>query len=239
GGDTSTSTGPFIPIAETFISRQGEGLLTGTPSYFVRTSGCNLRCHFCDTPYTSWNAESAKTSVDWIVDAVVRSGIKHVVLTGGEPTLHANSQTLVRQLRSNGKHVTVETAGTCDNPISCDLLSLSPKLTSSAPDKLKHPGWNKRHHDLRLNFAIMRRMIGQAPQTPPTLVVSSEDELDEVRFIAKELNLASHDIWLMPEGIQSEKIRKAAEWLKPICDLNGYRYCDRMHIHWYGNKRGT
>src|SRR5829696_6830310 len=96
-------------IAEIYVSRQGEGLLTGTPSVFVRASGCNLRCWFCDTPYTSWQPEGEDWSLEAIVDEVERlrawggplagpenhgrrdarpTAIGHVVITGGEPMLY-------------------------------------------------------------------------------------------------------------------------------------------------------
>src|SRR5438874_12490999 len=96
-------------IAEVYTSRQGEGLLTGTPSVFVRTSGCNLRCWFCDTPYTSWQPEGE----DWSVDAVVEEArrlaaeIRHVVVTGGEPMLFAELIPLCARLHSAGLHITI------------------------------------------------------------------------------------------------------------------------------------
>src|SRR5277367_4250376 len=75
-------------IAEIFYSVQGEGSLVGVPSIFVRTSGCNLRCSWCDTPYTSWNPEGAEMSVDEILNRASEfGGARHVVLTGGEPMI--------------------------------------------------------------------------------------------------------------------------------------------------------
>ena len=76
-------------IAEIYRSVQGEGLLTGMPSVFVRTSGCNLRCWFCDTPYTSWRPEGHDMSTDEIVAQVEEWDTRHVVVTGGEPMLFA------------------------------------------------------------------------------------------------------------------------------------------------------
>src|SRR3569623_1543668 len=123
-------------IAEIFASRQGEGLLTGTPSVFVRASGCNLRCWFCDTPYTSWEPEGDDRSVEEIVAEIERlktAEIKHVVLTGGEPMLFAELIPLSQRLSTAGFHITVETAGTLDLPVTCDLMSISPKLANSTP----------------------------------------------------------------------------------------------------------
>src|SRR2546430_9778479 len=101
-------------ISEIYCSLQGEGLLTSTPSVFVRTSGCNLRCWFCDTPFTSWAPEGDDLSIDEIVDQVSRHNCEHVVLTGGEPMLHAELVPLTQRLRELGKHITIETAGTLD-----------------------------------------------------------------------------------------------------------------------------
>src|SRR5271154_6718268 len=77
-----------VKIAEIFYSVQGEGVLTGVPSIFVRTSGCNLRCSWCDTPYTSWNPEGEEMSVEAILDRVYECpAARHVVVTGGEPMI--------------------------------------------------------------------------------------------------------------------------------------------------------
>ncbi|MFG0252257.1 MAG: radical SAM protein, partial [Phycisphaerales bacterium JB038] len=78
GADTTN-----LPIAETFASIQGEGKLTGVPSWFIRVAGCNLRCTWCDTPYTSWSPQGASRSVDELVEEALNSGLKHAVLTGG------------------------------------------------------------------------------------------------------------------------------------------------------------
>ncbi len=90
-----------MKIAEIYKSVQGEGLLTGTPSVFVRVSGCNLRCWFCDTPFTSWAPEGSDIAVDEIVAQVEEWDCRHVVLTGGEPMLFAELLPLADQLRQS------------------------------------------------------------------------------------------------------------------------------------------
>ena len=102
-------------IAEIYQSLQGEGFLTGTPSVFVRTSGCNLRCQYCDTPFASWNPEGDDMSVDEILDAINVFDCRHVVLTGGEPMLFSEMVPLCSQLHQAGRHITIETAGTLSN----------------------------------------------------------------------------------------------------------------------------
>src|SRR5512138_2527058 len=118
-------------IAEIFHSIQGEGKLAGVPSVFVRASGCNLRCVWCDTPYASWDPEGEHLAVDEIVRQVVDFGSQHVVLTGGEPMIMPDVAEVCAKLREAGKHVTIETAATIWKPVAVDLASLSPKLANS------------------------------------------------------------------------------------------------------------
>src|SRR5215472_2293063 len=119
-------------IAEIFYSVQGEGSLVGVPSVFVRTSGCNLRCVWCDTPYTSWNPEGDEMRVDAIVARATEfHSARHVVLTGGEPLIAPGIAELAAKLGERGMHITMETAGTVFAELACDLMSISPKLANS------------------------------------------------------------------------------------------------------------
>src|SRR6187401_1747850 len=100
-------------IAEIFYSIQGEGELTGVPSVFVRTSGCNLRCTWCDTPYASWNPEGEPRTIAQIVAAVQNHpNAHHVVLTGGEPMIVKEIRPLAAEIKAAGRHITIETAAT-------------------------------------------------------------------------------------------------------------------------------
>src|SRR5438067_9132328 len=110
---SATGRNNLMYIAEVFYSIQGEGELTGVPSVFVRTSGCNLRCSWCDTKYASWSPEGEEMSVDAILDRVLGyPAARHCVLTGGEPMLAKGIHELAAKLRELGKHITIETAGT-------------------------------------------------------------------------------------------------------------------------------
>ena len=232
-----------IRVSETFTSRQGEGRLTGTDSYFVRTSGCNLRCWFCDTPYASWNPSGDQQHIKAIVQAAVDSGLKYVVLTGGEPLLSPESTKLCQQIRAAGLHLTIETAGTVDREASCDLMSISPKLKSSTPDAAKHPKWSQLHEQRRMPIDVMQHLIDRTQdgggEFQLKFVVDSVEDYDELLEVVTALNVQTSDVWIMPQGSTIEAMDKAAVWLQPWTIEQGFHYCDRMQIRWFGNRRGT
>ena len=124
-------------INEIFYSLQGEGYHTGVPSVFIRFSGCNLKCGFCDTRHEegSWMKEEE------IFDEVKKYPAKLVVLTGGEPSLHIDEDFIKRLKESTGKTIAIETNGTHELPEGIDWITLSPKLgmspTGEASVKLK------------------------------------------------------------------------------------------------------
>src|SRR5437764_9179607 len=97
-----------VKISELFYSIQGEGKLAGVPSVFVRASGCNLRCVWCDTPYASWDPQGEDVGVEEIVRRVEAFGAKQVVVTGGEPMIMPDVAALCESLKTRGHHVTIE-----------------------------------------------------------------------------------------------------------------------------------
>jgi len=113
-------------IAEIFYSIQGEGRLAGIPSVFIRTSGCNLRCVWCDTPYTSWKPEGKEWTLKEILAEVKKYPASQVVITGGEPFLVHEIEELTKRLRRKKYHITIETAATIFKSVTCDLISMSP-----------------------------------------------------------------------------------------------------------------
>ena len=152
-------------ISEIFYSIQGEGELTGVPSVFVRTSGCNLRCSWCDTKYASWKPEGDQIDIDQILTEVRKFPAKHCVVTGGEPMVAKGIHELMAALRQEGYHLTIETAATVSpGGIECDLASLSPKLSNSSPDPGEvGDGWAEKHEELRLQPDIIREWINHYP----------------------------------------------------------------------------
>lgn len=109
-------------INEIFYSLQGEGRYAGTPAVFVRFSGCNLKCPFCDTQHETYS----EMTEDEIVEVVVGHPAKHVVFTGGEPSLQL-TDSLVQKLKGHDRFVQVETNGTKELPASVDWVTCSPK----------------------------------------------------------------------------------------------------------------
>lgn len=225
-----------LRICEIYASLQGEGLLTGTPSVFVRTSGCNLRCWFCDTPFASWNPEGEYSTVREVVEKISSFEESHVVLTGGEPMIFASVPHLAREIRSTGRHLTIETAGTIWHPLECDLWSISPKLASSAP---KTSGaWQEAHQKRRQRIEVVQQMMQQTYQLK--FVVDNLEDAAEVLSYLKMLDrFDPARVLLMPQGTTTEKLDQQTSWLLPWCQSHGFTYCPRQHIYWFGNRRGT
>jgi 7-carboxy-7-deazaguanine synthase len=255
-------------IAELYCSLQGEGLLTGTPSVFVRTSGCNLRCWFCDTPYTSWQPEGEDWSVEEIVQEVLRlaarpalpavvwsgdqgtadvgeqattvlSALRHVVITGGEPMLFAELIPLTERLRAAGMHLTIETAGTLLLPVACDLMSISPKLATSSPSAADAGRWAERHERTRHQPQVIRRLLAGYPYQLKFVVDTPADCALVESWLAEFPGADRSRVLLMPQGTDAAVLAATAAWLEPYCAAHGYVYCPRKHIEWYGARRRT
>lgn len=231
-----------LPIAETFFSVQGEGKLTGVPSFFVRLSGCNLRCKWCDTPYASWKPEGAPQTIPQLVAAAVATGARHVVITGGEPFIFKRLQDLCDAMHAAGLHITIETAGTVFEPVICDLISISPKLANSTPwnDARDLDGtWAKRHEERRINIAALNALLARFPDRQLKFVVQSEADIAEIDALLAQLqHWHREDVLLMPEGVVSPS-HETRKWVAETCMRRGWRYCTRLHIDIFGNKRGT
>jgi 7-carboxy-7-deazaguanine synthase len=224
-----------LKIAELFYSLQGEGALVGVPSVFIRTSGCNLRCAWCDTPYTSWQPEGTDLELDQILDEVAAHPARHVVVTGGEPMIAPDILALTGRLRARGLHITIETAGTVFHPVACDLMSISPKLANSTPDD---PKWSRQHERLRIQPLVLAELIARYDHQLK-FVIQRADDLDEVRRLVDLLSADRERVILMPEGTDSERLHERAVWLAEICKAEGFRFSPRLHVDLWGAKRGV
>jgi 7-carboxy-7-deazaguanine synthase len=225
-----------LKIAEVFYSVQGEGSLVGIPSVFVRTSGCNLRCVWCDTPYTSWTPEGHELSLDQIIAEVKKHPARHAVVTGGEPMIAPEIVPLTERLRQLGLHVTVETAGTVFKPVACDLMSISPKLANSTP--ISDPHWAGQHERLRIDLEVLSKLMIRYPYQLKFVVAAPRD-LEEIRGLVTRLQADPARVMLMPEGVDREVLRERGIWLAEMCKAEGYRFSPRLHIELYGNRRGV
>jgi len=206
--------GPALPINELFESLQGEGVLAGVPSVFVRTSGCNLRCWFCDSYHTSWEPTHSWMGLDEIVGRVAEFDADHVVLTGGEPLIHDEAVALIERLSDRGYHVTVETNGTIAPPpgTPIDLASVSPKLASSTPTPERPPAggetadsderadsdgaadsgdmavddWQQRHEANRIDYEALTAIVERfAFQLK--FVLTGREDLPEIEALIADL----------------------------------------------------
>jgi 7-carboxy-7-deazaguanine synthase len=229
-----------MKIAEIFYSIQGEGKLAGTPSVFVRASGCNLRCTWCDTPYASWNPEGEEASVEQIVERVLAHPSRHIVLTGGEPMIMPDIAELCAALKCHGRHITIETAATVHVPVEIDLASVSPKLANSTPHARDGGRFAAAHETHRINLGAIQTFIDTAPDFQLKFVVSAPTDLPEITALLQRLlGWAPSDILLMPEGTDAAALDDKSAWLGEICKQTGFRFCPRLHIALYGNRRGT
>lgn len=226
-------------IAEIYRSRQGEGLLTGVDSVFVRASGCNLRCWFCDTPFASWHPEGEDLSVAEIAERTSSYGVPHVVITGGEPMLFAEMVPLCGELRRRGHHITIETAGTLFLSLACDLMSISPKRANSTPSPEEAGRWSERHERSRHEPEVVRRLVREYDYQIK-FVIDSPGDCDDVEDYLRELpEIDRRKVLLMPQGTSPERLAAVAAWLEPYCREHELTYCPRKHIEWYGLTRGT
>lgn len=223
-------------ISETFTSIQGEGLLAGVPSHFIRTSGCNMRCRWCDTPYTSWEPEGKRRPLEDLVDGAVASGVGHVVVTGGEPLLQREIGLLTGGLAEAGLHITVESAGTVDPQFQCDLLSLSPKTANSDPSD-RH---RDRHRRLRLDQTPTVRLLKRFLDYQLKFVVEGPEDMPEIlEILAGYGDVERTRVLLMAQGRTLEEVTERAPAIAALCLQHGFRYTPRLHLDLFGGGRGV
>ncbi len=228
-----------MKVAEIFYSVQGEGILTGVPSAFVRTSGCNLRCDWCDSPYTSWYPEGETLSVAAVLDRLTAWPTRHVVVTGGEPLLAPDLGDLCAELRTRGYHITLETAATLFKPVACDLASLSPKLSNSTPHEREGGRWALRHDATRWRPDVVRAFMTQGEYQLKFVLDKPADVAEVLALLQVLPGVDRSRVLLMPQGITREELSQRGPWLAEVCKEHGFRLCPRLHIDLYGNRRGT
>jgi 7-carboxy-7-deazaguanine synthase len=230
-------------VTEVFYSLQGEGMLAGVPSVFVRLAGCPFRCRWCDTAYAWDYAAGEDLSPDQIIEQVNRWSCRFVVLTGGEPMMAGDLSArpgladLTRRLAALGKHITIETAGALFIPdLACDLMSISPKLTNSGS---YHGGVTGVHQANRLDVETLRRLIHAYPYQLKFVVESPED-VTEVQGVLSGLGeLALERVMLMPQGTTTEELLGRSPLIADLCKQTGLRFGPRLHVLLWGCRRGV
>lgn len=243
-----------MKISELFYSVQGEGRRSGTPSFFIRTNHCNLRCKFtggnlCDTSYTSWFSDDKKNLGEVesgrIVSEYKKFNCKDIVITGGEPTMYPEDlELLCSELKAFRQdcYITLETNGTYSGKFFdyIDLVSVSPKLKSSVPI---NTGFEKMHEKNRLNITVLKEICflkkNNTADVQWKFVFTGEDDIREIRQLQSEAGFENEDVYLMPEGITKEEIESGRLHTINECLKNKFNFTDRLHILAWGNKRGV
>jgi len=241
-----------MKVSEIFYSIQGEGKRSGVPSFFIRTNNCNLRCMFtstnlCDTPYTSWTPDDKKNigemSVEQIITEYKKHNVRDVVITGGEPTIQAEELSLLcKELKTLNAYITLETNGTIfdDFVEYIDLLSISPKLSSSTPFDTKY---EKMHSANRINPDVLKEFnklnLEGKYDIQWKFVFCNDKDIDEIKELQKNAGFPDDRIYLMPEGINESNLNERRIETVEMCRKHGYNFTDRLHIIIWGNKRGV
>jgi 7-carboxy-7-deazaguanine synthase len=227
-----------MQISEIFYSIQGEGILTGVPSVFVRTSGCNLRCTWCDTPYTSWKPDGIDVGFGPILANVRRHWCGYVVVTGGEPMIAPEIVELTEKLKGIEHHITIETSGTVFKPVVCDLMSISPKLANSTPWDEDDGRWAEQHERTRYKPDVLKELVARYPYQLK-FVVDSREDIPEIRDIVNEVGAEKQRVLLMPQGRNRRELADRSQEVVKLCTEFGYRFCPRAHIEIWGDRRGV
>lgn len=232
---------------------QGEGKLCGVPSLFIRLAGCNLHCSWttadgslspCDTAYAAYEPEGVRSFTVDDIESTVRKNtgaIRHIVITGGEPFLQANElKSLCSRLKKNNfYHLTVETNATIFDAAAAhyiDLFSLSPKLSSSHI--------SSSHAPTSLRPDIIQAFINCAVKNNKAFqlkfVHACEEDIRDIReLLGKLQGWKQEDVLLMPLGGTPDLLRSNSQKTLEHCILNGWRYCDRLHLSLFGDKAGV
>jgi organic radical activating enzyme len=242
-------------VPEIFRSVQGEGRNVGRVRTFVRLSGCNLQCTWCDTPYT-WNwigtewphaldrpgaphkfdreRESLLLGTEDVADRILALPAEGVVITGGEPLVQASGLLkLVERLRGArpALQIELETNGTIGPgkrmAALVDLFMVSPKL--------EHAG-NRTGAALR---PAALDALARAEKAHFKFVAADADDVERVRGLCDTFGIAPPRVYIMPEGTGSAEVIARGAALIDHVIAAGFNYSDRLHLHLFGAARGT
>lgn len=220
-------------INEIFYSLQGEGALSGVPSVFVRLAGCPLCCRWCDTKY-AWS-ESAGTDMttEEVKAQIEKYPTRYVVVTGGEPMVQEGLVEFITG-QGKGKHITVETAGIKYVPdLRCDLMSISPKLSNSKPEKDF-----AEHEAHRIDAEAVKKLI-ENYEYQFKFVVDSLTDLDEIAEFLNGLGEVNpYKVFLMPQATEREELIRKSQMLAEYCKRTGFILGQRLQVLLWNSQRG-
>jgi 7-carboxy-7-deazaguanine synthase len=145
---------------------------------------------------------------------------------------------LTDKIKEIDQHITIETAGTVYQKVQCDLMSISPKLANSTPHEREDGKFAEHHEELRYQPEVLKQLIAEYPYQLKFVITSVED-VKEARDIVQEIGADRSRVLLMPEGTTRQAVNERAQWLVEVCKDFGYRYCPRLHIDIWGDKRGV
>jgi len=171
--------------------------------------------------------------------AAADTSLQHVVITGGEPLLPLEVADLCQRLKQHPFHITIETAGTVDREIACDLMSVSPKMSNSTPAVDRAGQWTEKHEQARRRPDVVAALIGRSDYQVKFVVKTADDLPEILKFLEDVPAIENEKVLLMPEGVSTDSLLAKVDWLEKICELHGFKLCQRQHIFWYGNQRGT
>jgi len=203
-----------MQVAEIFYSLQGEGKLIGVPCAFLRLAGCNLRCRYCDSGYARGAEDGRAMTVEKVLEKLLAYPTKYVVITGGEPLLADELDELCAELRSAGRHLSLETAATVDRVVAVDLASISPKLSNSRPSDRSLV---EEHESRRLNIPAIRAYLDQASRNSTEcqlkFVLEKPADIEEIKDVLAQLDrkCPPGDVLLMPQAVNRRHYRAQEE----------------------------
>ena len=217
-------------VNEIFYSLQGEGLLAGTPSVFIRLAGCPLRCKWCDTQYAWGAGEGEEIPVSEIVNKIVHWPCRYVVITGGEPMLNPQLPDLARAIKERNKRITIETAGIkFVAGLACDLMSVSPKLSNSTQSG---------ENPVLQYISSVKQLIRRYPYQLK-FVVDSPDDLPEIQEAVEQIGgVSAEKVMLMPQAKKRDELIAKSPMVAQLCTETGYCFCQRLHILLYDGAKG-
>ena len=230
-------------INEIFYSLQGEGLLAGLPSIFIRLAGCPLRCRWCDTKYALDYNLSEDLSIGKIIDKIKNYNCDFVVITGGEPMANPDLsprlelKELADALKKADKHITIETAGIVFlTNLACDLMSISPKLSNSF-SKAGKPNSDYKYKGP--DISVLKKLIKHCDYQLK-FVVDSPDDIDEIIDTIKKIGVVKYEkVLLMPQAATRDELLSKAQMVADLCKHTGFTFSQRLQVFLWNNEKGT